>query len=99
MWSIDDNGSDDSKIEVVMDYLKKDKVLSTRRLYLSPNEIESFYVPIVRIVNGIDSMSHALLYVQDTYVKQAYLRMIDEGTHFLEIRGLKVTEEGKWSIE
>jgi len=62
-------------------------------------QIDAFYIPLLRIVLGIDSISTALLYVNDTYAKGIYLRMIENGTDFLTFSGIKVNEDGTRKLD
>lgn len=62
-------------------------------------QIESFYIPLIRVIKGYDSLTHALLYVNDEYARGIYLRLIEQGTDFITLSGIKVDEDGKWKLE
>lgn len=62
-------------------------------------QLEAFYLPLLRIILGLDSISNALLYVNDEHSKAVYGRLLEQGTDFFTIKGIKIKEDGTWQIE
>lgn len=62
-------------------------------------QVEAFYVPLLRIIMGYDGVNSALLYLNDSYSKGMYLRIIEEGTGFLTFSGITLDKDNKWKIE
>ena len=90
--------NEETTIKIVWEYITHDDKKERHTYNRTTAQVESFYIPFLRIVTGIDSMSNALLYVNDEYTKNLYLRMLEHGVDFFSFTGLKLDNDS-WAIE
>ena len=97
-WNTAGNDKEETTIKVIWEYITNDNKTEKHTYNRTVAQVESFYIPFLRIVKGFDSMSNALLYVNDDYTKQLYLRLLEQSNDFFSFSGLDVREDG-WSIK
>jgi len=61
-------------------------------------QIEKFYIPLVRIALGIDSISHTMLYINEPFAKDVIFRIIENGISFLTVKGIRINKDDSWVI-
>jgi len=100
-WNeLDARTDKETTIKITWQYvIRRTGEIETCAYNRSPAQMEAFYLPLLRVIFGYDSMSHALMYVNDEHCKAIYLRLLEQGNDFVTVKGLKLDKDNKWSIE
>jgi hypothetical protein len=100
-WAVQDASGDentDTMICIKMKTILDNGEEKEKTYYRTIQQVEAFYIPLIRIAFGIDSLSSALLYCNDDHAKGIMLRMIEQGTDFISFKGIYFDENGKWRL-
>lgn len=101
-WNTPDEQSHDmeSTIKVTWQFVvRKTGETETHSYNRTTAQLEAFYLPLLRIILGLDSISNALLYVNDEHSKAVYGRLLEQGTDFFTVKGIEIKEDGTWQLK
>lgn len=100
-WNEPDEQMSETTVKITWQFVvRKTGDVETHSYNRTTAQMEAFYLPLLRVILGYDSMSNALLYVNDEHSKNIYLRLLEQGTDFISVKGLKLDKDtNKWSIE
>lgn len=94
-----EDSSEETTVKIDWEFVDNNDKKENHSFNRTVSQVEAFYIPLIRVCKGYDSLTHALLYIHDEYARGIYLRLIEQGIDFLCFEGIEVKEDSSWCLK